>query len=599
LITYTTKGITLNKQNNNVPISSTSVDDTIKYFTQEEWGNIYEDDKYWDDEDLFGNFIIFVAYCFAWLGLPRPTYNQFMLAKHLEDTSNPYRMVMGMRGISKSLHAQLYTVWRLYRDPDQHILVMSASGGRASNFTSFVQKVIKLIPCTQHMAPRHNKERTSGSSFDVAGAMESDSPSVYAVGVENQIAGFRATLVIYDDIETKQNSTSIVMREKVDYYAKEAHNLLMAGSKETITLCTPHSKDSVYMGWIAEGHVPLVIPSEYVGKEHFLYKYIAKHIKDRVEKFPSLIGKATDERINDDELESTRMKIGLSEYKLQYMLDVSESDDLKHPLKLSDLVVTDILPDDSPIKIGYSSMPENQLYIKHNGFKGDKIYKSSYHSDERAPYQTRIMSVDPSGRGKDETAYCIIYILAGKIFLKEIGGFAGGYDDDSLLQLAKIGGQHNVEYFVNETNFGDGSFARMFEPYMNKYMPKAERVDIRSTKQKELRIINTLEPLLNQHKIIVDKEVFDRDIRALAPNSFTYQISHVTRERDCLKADDRLDCFEMAVSYAVEEHMDVDEDRIMSINKEKEMEEIMKMTNELFRGSMFGVQRNLNLADNF
>ena len=261
-----------------IPDKYTSVDDTIKYFTQDAWGKVYEDDKYWDDETLFDNFIVFVCCVFAWLGLPRPTYNQLLLAKHISDTSNPFRMLIAMRGLSKSLNAEIYTVWRLYRDPDEHILVMSASGGRASNFTAFVQKIIKLLPCTQHMTPRHNQERTSGASFDVAGATISDSPSVYAVGVENGIAGFRATLVIYDDIETKQNSTSIVMREKIDHYAKEAHNLLVAGRKETITLCTPHSKDSIYMNWVTEGHVPLVIPSEYVAKEHFFYTYLPKYI---------------------------------------------------------------------------------------------------------------------------------------------------------------------------------------------------------------------------------------------------------------------------------------------------------------------------------
>lgn len=582
-----------------LPNKHTSAMDTVLYFANDKWGEVVEDDKYWEDDDLFENFIIFYVHAYAWLGLPRPTYNQLMMAVHVQDVSNPYRMLMAMRGLAKSLTAQIYTVWRLYRDLDEHILVMSASGGRATNFTRFVQKLIKLLPCTKHIAPRHNEERTSGSSFDVAGATDSDSPSVYAVGVENQIAGFRATLLIYDDIETKQNSTSIIMREKIDHYAKEAHNLLMAGHKESITLCTPHSKDSIYMGWIAEGHSPLVIPSEYVGKEHFLYKYVAKHIRERVEKFPSLIGQATDERINGKELESTRLKIGLSEYKLQYILDVSESDDLKHPLKLSDLIVMDVTEDDAPIKIGHSSMPDRQIYVKHNGFKGDKIYQPSFVSDERASYQTKILSVDPSGRGKDETAYCVIYILAGKIFLKEIGGFAGGYDDDSLSTLAKIGGHHQVEYFVNETNFGDGSFARMFEPYMYKYMPKAERVDIRSSTQKELRIINTLEPLLNQHKIIVDKNVFDRDIRALAPNSFTYQFSHVTRERDCLKADDRLDAFELAVSYAIEEHLGVDEDRIVEMNKEQELEDIMKMTHELFRDGMFIGRDSLNFGNKF
>lgn len=583
-----------------VPNRTTSIDDTIRYFTANEWGKTYEEDKYWDDDVLFDNFIVFVACSFAWLNLPRPTLNQFLLAKHIADRENPFRMLMAMRGLSKSLQAELYTCWRLYRDPDEHILVMSASGTRAKNFTSFVQKLIRLIPCLQHMTPRHNIERTSGGSFDVAGATDSDSPSVYAVGVENQIAGFRATLVIYDDIETKQNSTSVVMREKVDFYAKEAHNLLIAGRKETITLCTPHSKDSVYMGWITEGHVPLVIPSEYVAKDHFLYQYIAEHIRNRGEKFPSLIGKATDERINDKELEDTRVKIGRSEYKLQYILDVSESDELKHPLKLSDLIVMDVNDDEAPLKVAHSSMPENQLYIKHNGFKGDKFYQPSYVSQEKMKYQVKIMSIDTSGRGSNETAYSVLYVLNGRIFVKDVGGFKGGYDDDSMMGLITVAKACEVNYIVIESNFGDGAFAMMLRPYVDKHLKNVGMADVRAKGKKEIRIINTVEPLLNQHKIIIDKTLLDRDSRANLSNSFTHQLSHLTREVGCLKEDDRIDSFEMACAYVVENYLDVNEEAIMRMSKEQELEDIMKMNNELMGNHpMFGSNSPLNYGSRY
>ncbi len=557
----------------------------INYFIDGEWGKVVEDDKYWDDELLFDNFIVFYVHVFAWLNLPRPTFNQLLMAEHVSNQKNPSRMLMAMRGLSKSLTSQIYAVWRLYRDPDEHILVMSASGTRAKNFTSFMQKLIRLLPCTQHMTPRHNLERTSGGSFDVAGAGESDSPSVYAVGVENQIAGFRATLVIYDDIETKQNSTSITMREKIDFYAKEAHNLLIAGHEETITLCTPHSKESIYLGWIGEGHVPLVIPSEYVGKEHFLYKHIAKHIRERAEKFPSMIGKATDERITKKILEEKSLKIGRSEYKLQYMLDVSESDDLRHPLKLNDLIVMDVDDEHAPLKVAYSSMPENQLYIKHNGFKSDKFFRPSFVSDERTSYQVRLMSIDPSGKGRDETAYSVVFVLNGRLFVKDIRGFSGGYDDESIDGLCSLIKEYKINYLLIEENFGGGSFGTILQNRMVKKNVDCEIVGIRAKGQKELRIINTVEPLLNQHKIIINKALLDNDSRANASNSFTYQLSHLTRERECLKADDRVDSFEMVCAYAVENFLDVDEDRGMEILHEQEMEEIMAKTMEMFSDS--------------
>jgi len=213
------------------------------------WGKHYSDDKHYSDEDLYDSFMCFSNYAYSYLNLPAPSKAQLELLEFVSNRKHNHKMLMCLRGLSKSLSAQLYTVWRLLNDPNEHILVMSATGERAKNFTQFVQKLLRLLPICHGMAPRHNKERTSGQSFDIAGATASDSPSVYAVGIENQIAGFRATLVIYDDIETAQNAGNQTQREKIDHYASEAANLLMTGRDETICLCTPHSRDSIYTGW--------------------------------------------------------------------------------------------------------------------------------------------------------------------------------------------------------------------------------------------------------------------------------------------------------------------------------------------------------------
>ena len=205
-----------------IPNGKTSYKDTIEYFTSQTWGGVHEADKYWDDEDLYDNFIIFYVHAFAYLNLPRPTKAQLEMALFTADRSNKFRMLMAMRGLSKSLTSQLYVVWRLLNDPNEKILVMSGGAARAVNYTQFIQKLLKELPICNGMAPRHNKERTSSQSFDVAGADASDSPSVYAVGAGNQISGFRATMIVYDDIETPQNSGSAILKEKLDHYASEA-----------------------------------------------------------------------------------------------------------------------------------------------------------------------------------------------------------------------------------------------------------------------------------------------------------------------------------------------------------------------------------------
>ena len=67
-----------------LPNRNTSPMDTVRYFSNDNWGAVIEDDKYWEDEDLFENFIIFYVHAFAWLGLPRPTLNQLLMAVHVQ-----------------------------------------------------------------------------------------------------------------------------------------------------------------------------------------------------------------------------------------------------------------------------------------------------------------------------------------------------------------------------------------------------------------------------------------------------------------------------------------------------------------------------------
>ena len=327
----------------NVPLNELTPREQVEYFCSTEWGNSYEDDKYFDDIDLEDHFILFYTYTFAYLGLPRPTRAQYEMALFCMDRSNPHRLIMAMRGLSKSLTSQIYVVWRLLNNPDEHILIMSAGKSRAGNYSQFVQKLIKILPITKPLAPRHNIERTSGESFDVAGATASDSPSVYAVGASTQIAGFRASLIIYDDIETAQSVESAVKSEAINTYAMEAQNLLMSGMDESITLCTPHSMSSIYINWIDEkGVIPFIIPALYPESSANYFGGLAPYIIEAINNNPTLHGLAVDERLNLDFLMSKKLRIGKSKFKLQYMLDVSESDALRCPLKLSDFIIDSV-----------------------------------------------------------------------------------------------------------------------------------------------------------------------------------------------------------------------------------------------------------------
>jgi len=547
------------------------------------WGKHYSDDKHYSDEDLYDSFMCFSNYAYSYLNLPAPSKAQLELLEFVSNRKHNHKMLMCLRGLSKSLSAQLYTVWRLLNDPNEHILVMSATGERAKNFTQFVQKLLRLLPICHGMAPRHNKERTSGQSFDIAGATASDSPSVYAVGIENQIAGFRATLVIYDDIETAQNAGNQTQREKIDHYASEAANLLMTGRDETICLCTPHSRDSIYTGWIQDkGFKHLIIPAEYPESIDMYGGGLAQYIIDDIQANPSLIGQNIDERFTLEILRSKSLRIGKSQYKLQYMLDVSESDEMKHPLKLSELIVMDVDIDEAPVKISPSSMKENIVFSKHNGFKTDRLYSPSYVSNERYRYSYRVMSIDPSGRGKDETGISVGFSLSGKIFIKKVTGVEGGYDVHIMEQIAQMCFEYRIDYLVIESNFGDGAYTKMLEPFLRKKSPQTAIEEVRSSTAKEKRIIATLEPLLNQRRIVIDKQVIDDDMLVDVNNSFTYQLTRLTTASGCLRHDDRIDAFEMLCRFIVDKE-EFDDDSASNAYEEQELQEALDVFIKTFK----------------
>lgn len=78
--------------------------------------------------------------------------------------------------------------------------------------------------------------------------------------------------------------------------------------------------------------------------------------------------------------------------------------------------------------------------------------------------------------------------------------------------------------------------------------------------QKEKRIIDTLEPVLNQHRLVFDYGVVKEDLRPYLDGSYDpkafeytlfYQLTRITKDRGSLKHDDRLDALAMAVAYWV------------------------------------------------
>lgn len=207
----------------------------------------------------------------------------------------------------------------------------------------------------------------------------------------------------------------------------------------------------------------------------------------------------------------------------------------------------------------WSNSPDTRLNdIPNVGFDGDAYYRPMQVSQEFAEYQGCVIAIDPSGRGKDETAYAIVKCLHGQLFLVDIGGFRSGYTMETLETIVRQAKAHGCNYAVYEANFGDGMFGELIKPVFGRIHPCTIE-EVKHSAQKEKRIIDTLEPVMNQHRLIVDPKVIDKDYQSIQSDGevqeryrLFYQMSRITRDRGSLAQDDRLDALAIAVNYWVE-----------------------------------------------
>jgi hypothetical protein len=110
---------------------------------------------------------------------------------------------------------------------------------------------------------------------------------------------------------------------------------------------------------------------------------------------------------------------------------------------------------------------------------------------------------------------------------------------------------------VIETNFGDGIVGELFKKHLINTKQHINIEEVRANVRKEDRIIDSLEPVLNQHRLIVDRGVIDWDYASNKDSPaeerllymLFYQMSRMCREKRAVKHDDRLDCLAQGVKY--------------------------------------------------
>ena len=503
------------------------------------------------------DFKLFLQALWDQLDLPQPTRAQYAIADYLQH--GPKRLqIQAFRGVGKSWITGAFVLWTLFKNPEKKIMIISASKERADNMSIFLQKLIIETPWLKHLQPKSEDSRWSRISFDV-NCSPHQAPSVKSVGITGQLTGSRADLMILDDIEVPGNSMTELMREKLLQLCTEAESILTPKDDSRIMyLGTPQTTFTVYRKLAERSYRPFVWPARYPRSLANYEGLLAPQLQEDIDAGADAWEVTDPDRFGAEDLLDREASMGRSNFMLQFMLDTSLSDAEKFPLKMADLIVTSVNPKEAPDAIVWCSDPVNVIKeLPTVGLPGDYFYKPMQLQGEWGPYTETICAVDPSGRGSDETAACYLSQRNGFLYLHEMRAYRDGYSDKTLLDILRGCKKYDVSTLVIETNFGDGIVSELFKKHLQQTKQNIFVEEIRANVRKEDRIIDSLEPVLNQHRLIVNRSVIDWDYSSnkdCAPESrllymLFYQMSRMCREKGAVKHDDRLDVLAMGVKY--------------------------------------------------
>ena len=557
---------------------------------------------------LKSDFKIFLQALWSQLDLPSPTRAQYAIADYLQH--GPKRLqIQAFRGVGKSWITGAFVLWTLFNNSEKKIMIISASKERADNMSIFLQKLIIETPWLSHLRPKSDDARWSRISFDV-NCSPHQAPSVKSVGITGQLTGSRADLMVLDDIEVPSNSMTELMREKLLQLVTESESILTPKNDSRILfLGTPQTTFTIYRKLAERNYRPFVWTARYPRDTANYEGLLAPQLQEDIEKSKKerrdrqknknqkvktslykddndydLSGEPTDpDRFDSTDLLEREASMGRSNFMLQFMLDTSLSDAEKFPLKNADLVITSVNPTNAPESVIWCSDPANVIKdLPTVGLPGDYFYSPMQLQGDWAPYTESICSVDPSGRGSDETAACYISQRNGFLYLHEVFASKDGYSDNTLLSILRRCKKYGVTKLLVETNFGDGLVGELFKKHLAQTKQNIDVEEVRANVRKEDRIIDALEPVLNQHRLIVDRSVIDWDFKSNpdAPPEerllymLFYQMSRMCREKGAIKHDDRVDCLAQGVKYFTDV-MAISANEQMKLNKQEDWKDMM------------------------
>jgi len=480
-----------------------------------------------------------------------------------------YLMVQAQRGQAKTTICAIYAVWCLIQNPHWRVLIISAGGTQAVEISTLIVRLILNVDILECLRPdRMAGDRESVEAFDIHHSLKGidKSPSVACVGIDSNLQGKRADLLIADDIESSKNGATGTQRAKLLHLSKDFTSICSLG--RILWLGTPQTQESIYNSLPGRGVVTRIWPGRYPTEEQ-QKNYgaaLAPLLVARMNADPTLRsgggylgdqGKAIDPKLLPEHvLQKKERDQGAAYFQLQHMLSTAMMDALRFPLKTSLLVPmlpTTVFP--LTVVRGLDASHLREFSVGEHGFHMTAAHEVS---KETSALQSIWAYIDPAagGANADETAYAIGGFLNGNIHLLAVGGLPGGYELPKLEELARRLCEFPLTGVKIEKNMGFGAFKAVFQPVLLKELSKKMRScaidEDLVTGNKERRIINTLAPIMGRGALIVSEACVAMDTADIARYSASlrlsyslfYQLAKMSAVSGALVHDDRVDALE-------------------------------------------------------
>lgn len=535
---------------------------------------------------------------------PDLTRIQKDILKFLFNRDDNYKGVAAQRGQAKSTMCCIYSIFCLIHKPNLRILIVSAGTKLSRSIANFLIQLLNTIDILEPLRARiSDGDRSSSECYDVNWILKGPimSPSIACLGVTSHMQGYRADLLIADDIESLSNSRTFESRQLLEDLTKEFESI--TGDGKIIYLFTPQSVNSIYNNLPGRGYNLRFWPGRYPKLDELSHynNMIAPLIQNDIDENPDLctggglnkdLGQPTDpEMFNEYILTKKELSLGINKFYLQVMVDCTLNDQEKYPLKLDKLIVTDFDSHGAPIN--FDNLSFNKFVVGDNSYR---LFDTNYL--EKKPFTEKIMAIDPSGGGAngDATACVTIGYIGSIIYIIDTKIFPGGYDPNILKNIVLFAKENKVNRIFIEKNFGNGALTAALRPYFVDMFPVTIE-EVYNTKQKELRIIDNIEPVLSTDRLIVSKQCIENDYRNIlkypinirSSYSLFNQFKLITREKNSLRHDDSIDALGTVIEMIVDK-LDFDTVKYFNEKQKKEYVDTIKSWNSVVdRRRLLGV----------